>query len=142
MRHEFYFSEVFYMSTQQNNYAATNRHKVKMVALCAMLLAIGAILDSYLKIPLLGDALQLKFAFIAFAIAGMLYGPWVGLWFGLALDTLSCIFQGGFSLVEKSWVFHISPEAPLPPLPRGRGLQRKRKPLLRAPRFSRSLKKK
>ena len=36
--------------------------------------------------------------------------------------------------MEKSWVFHISPEAPLPPLPRGRGLQRKRKPLLRAPR--------
>ena len=26
------------------------------------------------------------------------------------------------SLVEKSWVFHNFPEAPLPPLPRGRGL--------------------
>ena len=75
-------------------------YKTKMIAVCAMLLAIGAVLDAYLNIrmPFFGSGeLQIKFVFIVFAIAGMLYGPFVGLWFGFALDTVSCIFQGGFA---------------------------------------------
>ena len=85
--------KVFFMIKTKTSSKITLFGSVKVLVACAMFIAMSIVLGKFLSIKI-GDNIRISFENLSLILAGILYGPLIGMFTAVTADVLGCFIYG------------------------------------------------